>query len=247
MPFQLIIRKAHEHTLEEFFSRGKVLGVDTLPFRLAGQGGNKADAVVPLLGSAVLDFSAGSDDGVELKITSLDGKAPASRRLRHGDTVEIGDVVLHFYLLRERPAVSWRANALGTLAMAGVVVALLLEAVAFCAVPYLMNHSNRWRRQGELQAINYQTDAIRKNLRKMDSSDPVTTAFLEALLAELDERARFLRRYGEAMSDESRQEMLENLRRLETLSGRLADSPQFLLPSIELQVDGPVKRIINTQ
>ena len=246
MPFQLIIRKAREQTLEEFFSKGEVLRVDALPFRLAGQGGPEVDAVSPRLGDAMLEFSSGADDTVVLQTTPPNGGAPSSRRLHHGDSIEIGDAMVHFYLVRERPGVSWRANALGGLAVAGVALALLIEVAAFCAVPYLMSHSNRWRRQGELQAINYQTDAIRKNLRKLNSGDPVATAYAEALLAELDERARFLRRHGEAMSDAMRREMLENLRQLETLSGRLADSPQFLLPPAELQVDGPVKRIIET-
>lgn len=245
--FQLIIRKSHEHTLAEFFSRGTVLRVDALPYRLSGKEGAKADAVAPQLGEAVLEFKATSNGGIVLTVTAPGEGQTSSRDIHHGDSMEIGGAAIHFYFLRDRPEVSWRANALGKLAVAGVALSLLLELAAFCAVPYLMNHSNRWRRQGELQAINYQTDALRKSLRKLESSDPVTAAFLDALRGELDERARFLRRYGESLSDEGRKEMLENLGQLEKIVNRLADSPQFLLEPAELQVDAPVRKIIGTQ
>ena len=245
--FQLIIRKSHEQTLAEFFSRGQVLRVDALPYRLAGRSIAGADAVVSQLGTVVLEFSLGEKDNVVVTVAQPGTPSATRRALRHGDSLEVGDVAVYFYLLRERPKVAWRAIALGTLAVLGVVAALSAEVMAFCAVPYLMSRSNRWRKQGELQAINYQTDALRNQLRKLESSDPVTAVYLEALRAELDERARFLRRHGEAMSDAARQAMLENLRQLETLTGRLTASSQFLLPPAELQVDGPVRRIIETQ
>ncbi len=247
MKFQLIIRKAHEHSLAEFFSRGQVLEASALPYRLAGRSIAGVDAVVPQLEGAILEFSQEGENGVAVTL-ALPGNQPSRRQsLRHGDTLEVGEVAVHFYLLRDRPQVSWRAAALGGLAVLGVVAALAAELVAFCAVPYLMNHSDRWRRQGELQAINYQTDALRKSLRKMTFSEPVTAAYLEALRTELDERARFLRRHGEALSGSARREMLENLRQLEVLRGRLESAPQFLLPPSELQVDEPVRRIIEAR
>ena len=245
--FQLIKRKSHEQTLAEFFSRGQVLRVDALPYRLAGRSIAGTDGVVPQLGAAVREFSQGEEDSVMVTVAQPGTPSATRRALRHGDCLEVGDVAVYFYLLRERPEVAWRAIAIGTLAVAGVVAALTAEVMAFCAVPFLMSRSNRWRRQGELQAINYQTDALRNQFRKLESSDPVTAVYLEALRAELDERARFLRRHGEAMSDSARQAMLENLRQLETLAGRLTDLPQFLLPPAELQVDEPVRRIIETK
>ncbi|MBR4517756.1 MAG: hypothetical protein IKO65_02015 [Victivallales bacterium] len=245
--FQLIIRKSNERTLEEFFSRGQVLEVNALPYRLAGRSIAGVDAVASQLGSAMLEFSQGEKGDIEVTIAQPGMPSTTRRTLYHGDCLEVVGAVVYFFLQRERPKVSWRSSALGTLAMVGVVLALVSEIAAFCAVPFLMSRSNRWRRQGELQAINYQTDALRKRLRKMESSDPVKAVYLDALRAELDERARFLRRHGEAMSDSARQAMLENLRRLETLTGRLVDSPQFLLPPAELQVDGPVQRIIEAQ
>ena len=245
--FQLIIRKSHEQTLAEFFSRGQVLLVDALPYRLAGRGIAGVDAVAPQLGTTLLEFAHGTDGGVEVTVACPGAPTISHRSLHHGDCLELGEAVVYFYLLRERPRVSWRAVALGTLAVLGVVVALTVEVMAFCAVPFLMRRSNRWRRQGELQAINYQTDAIRKSLRKLEAADSVTAVYLEALRVELDDRARFLRRHGEAMSEDARREMLENIRHLEGLVERLGESPQFLLPSVELQVDGPVRRIIETQ
>lgn len=245
--FQLIIRKSHEQTLVEFFSRGTVLRVDALPYRLSGKEDAVADAVVPQLGNTMLEFAATEQGGVALTVTTPGEGRSSSREVRHGDSVEIGSAVVHVYFLRGRPEISWHANAAGRLAVAGVALALLVELAAFCAVPYLMNHSNRWRRQGELQAINYQTDALRKSLRKLVSSDPVTAAYLDALRGEMDERARFLRRYGESLSDQGRQEMLENLGQLEKIVNRLAGAPQFLLEPVELQVDGPVREIIGTQ
>ena len=245
--FQLIIRKSHEQTLAEFFSRGTVLRVDALPYRLSGKEDAVADAVVPQLGNTILEFAATEQGGVALTVTTQGEERSFSREVRHGDSVEIGSAVVHVYFLRGRPEISWHANATGRLAVAGVALALVVELAAFCAVPYLMNHSNRWRRQGELQAINYQTDALRKSLRKLVSSDPVTAAYLDALRGEMDERARFLRRYGESLSDQGRREMLENLGQLEKIVNRLAGAPQFLLEPVELQVDGPVREIIGTQ
>ena len=245
--FQLIIRKSHEQTLAEFFSRGTVLFVDALPYRLSGKVGAEVDAVAPQLGETMLEFAATPQGGVAVTVTAPEEAQSPPREIRHGDSVEIGNAVVHVYFLRGRPKVSWHANALGRLAVAGVALALLLELAAFCAVPYLMNHSNHWRRQGELQAINYQTDALRKSLRKLVSNDPVTAAYLDALRGEMDERARFLRRYGESLSDAGRKEMLENLGRLEKIVDRLAESPQFLREPAELQVDEPVRKIIGTQ
>ncbi len=244
--FQLIIRKSNEQSLAEFFSRGEELRVEALPYRLAGRRLAGVDAVVPQLGAAVLEFSEGDDGGVAVTVAQP-GVASRRQALRHGECLEVGGVAVFFYLVRARARVSWRSAALGTLAMAGVALALAAELAAFCAVPYLMHRSDHWRRQGELQAINYQTDALRKSLRKMESTDPVAAVFLEALRTELDDRARFLRRHGERMHTTARREMLENLRQLDDLAQRLAAEPHFLLPPAELQVDAPVRNIIGTE
>ena len=247
MKFQVVIRNAHEQSLAEFFSRGTVLTVENLPFRMAGEHAAGVDAVVPRLGHSSLAFA--ETQGKLTVLVSRAGEEAASPvEVHHGDRIELDGMAVHIFVLRARAKVAWRAAALGALAVIGVTAALGVQAAAFCAVPYLMNHSNRWRRQGELQAINYQTDALRKTLRKMEpAADPVNAACQLALLEELDERARFLRRHGEELSGAARREMLANLRQLDNLVGKLADPSQILLQPVELQVDTPVRKILESK
>ena len=242
--FQLVIRNVHEETLAEFFARGTVVEVESLPCCVGGRSAAGVDKVVPRLGRSMLRFA--EEQGSLTVEVSRPGATGAEPRMvvRHGERLELGDVSATIYMVRARAKVSWRASALGALAVVVVVLALAAQVVAFCAVPYLMSHSNRWRRQGELQAINYQTDALRKALRKLEPPDAVNAAYQQALLDELDERARFLRRHGEELSDHARGEMLANLARFDLLVEKLAEHPQFLLQDVDLQVDEPVKKIL---
>lgn len=246
MPYQLLIRDENETTLEELFARGKTLEVPSLPYELdeipgavlriepAVKGAANGTAALSLLsGTAELNGEAVSA-----------GAAPM--RLRNADRITAGGKVIRFYQLHGRPGVSWQANAMSWVARIGVAAALIIELFALFVWPVILTHSDRWRRQREIQEIFYAADALRSRLAKADSRDVITAAWFDAVRNELADRVRYLRDNADELDSRARKEMLANLTELSAVVSRMEKRAEVPANtgSPELNLDTPIRNII---
>lgn len=248
MPYQLLLRNHTENILSELFAHGKCLDFREAPFCVASSDG--------LPEGARLEFREAKDGmilhnagTVAVSLGDSDVVPGSEVPLRHGAVLLLGEREVRFYRLHGRPGVSWSANAVGLLAMAGVALSLLIEAAAFCGLGHYLRHSGGIQRQRETQELAARVDQVRKHLKSKEleevvSKDSLSSAYLAALQEEMDRRVAYLRRHGEELTAAERAAHLDNLRRLEELLERLAEKPTVTPPMPEVQIDGPVRHLI---
>ena len=252
MPYQLLLRNHSENgSLAEIFARGKSLNFAAAPFSLGEPQGlpmgyalefveQDGAMVVRNTGSAVVVFG-----GEELPCGN-------ERRIAHGGIVFLGDKELHYYRLHGRPGVSWAANAIGLVAVAGIVLSLLVEVAAFTGFPQLLKRSDGIQRFQELQELNTRVDSLRRalnanKLEELVEKDSLAAAYLHSLQEEMERRVAYLRRHGEELTAEERKAQMENLGRLEGVLKKFSAHPTVLTPLPSVQIDGPVKHLIETK
>ncbi len=252
MPYQLLLRNHSENgTLAEIFARGVSLDFANAPFSVGEAQGLPAGCALEFReqGGTMMVCNTGSS------AVSLDGEellCGTERRISHGGILCLHDKELRYYRLHGRPGVSWAANAIGLVAVLGIAFSLLVEVAAFAGFPQFLKRSDGIRRFQELQALNARVDAIRKALNEKEledlvARDSLSAAFLRTLQEEMERRVAYLRRHGEELTAAERQAQMENLARLEELLKDFAVHPAVLAPFPSVQIDGPVKHLIETK
>lgn len=144
------------------------------------------------------------------------------------------------------------ANLIGYLALAGIVLALLIEVGSVVGLPNLLKRSSGIQQQVAIQDLNSKIDAIRKRLNggeltALVKNDPVAVAYIEALRDEMEKRTRFLRTNIDKLTAEERQAHLDNLDRLNEILDRIAANPSVSPQIPEVKIDGPVNHLIEQQ
>jgi hypothetical protein len=248
MSFQLIIRDENDSSLGALFKRGRRIDFQELPFIFPG---NLLPEDVQLQFLDAGDgrhaaLKAGSSGSVTLNGQPLVPGAPA-RILRSSDRISCRGTVIRFYQLHGRPGVSWRANSLGWLARAGVLAVVLVELFAIFALPATLKHQQHWHAESEMQEIAWHIDQLRRRLNRLDSRDPLVNTWLNAARDEIVIRIRFLREHGSALNGAARNEMLSDLKRLESAVDRVSNTAIRQEEEMELQLDDAIRRITGEQ
>jgi hypothetical protein len=259
MSWQLILRReCQSGTEEELFLPCRRYDVQSLPFTLP----HEADGELSLPTELQLRLEA--DDaqkngacallwngqaGITVRLNDSAEAASSPLKLRNGACVYIGDKwQLRYYQIHGRPGICGSANALGTLARCGIVLVLLAQLFAIVGMPILLYYTGVFKNESQRQELSYRTDQTRKRLNKIESHEPVMSAYLELLRTELNDRVRFLRRNGASIAPEEQQAMLDNLTRLDSLIDRLQKSPsKDAAPQIDLKLDDGVQRVIGNR
>lgn len=248
MPYQLLLRNHTEKVLSELFARGRCLNFEQAPFAVSSNEGLPADCRLEFseVGGVLQMRNAGS---VSVMIGECEIASGSSCALQHGSVVVLGEKELRFYRLHGRPGVSWSANAVGILAIAGVALSLIVEVAAFSGLGHYLRHAGGIQSQKESQELSARIDSVRKRLQSKElaqtvEADQVSAAYLEALREELEKRVAFLRRNGEELTSEERREHLDNLTRLEEFLTRFAANPSVTPAMPDVQIDGPVRNLI---
>lgn len=248
MPYQLLLRNHTEKILSELFARGTCLNFQKAPFAMDSEQGLPVGYRLEFseVGGVLQLRNAGSAD---VMVGSSVVPAGGTHALQHGSVVVLGEKELRLYRLHGRPGVSWRANAVGILAIVGVALSLIIEVAAFGGLGHYLRHSSGIQNQKESQELAARIDAVRKRLQSKElaqavEADQVSSAYLEALREELERRVAFLRRNSEELTLEERREQLDNLARMEEFLTRFAANPSVTPAMPDVQIDGPVRNLI---
>lgn len=249
MPFQFLVRHHGDGDLASLFARGQCREASSLPLVLGEKEGLPEGASLTFReerGDVMVQN--GGADPVQVEGQSL--ASGASRRLSFGGTVVVGQREVRMYRLHGRPGTSWVANALGILALAGVVFSLLLEAGVCLGMGDLLMRSSAVQRQQESQALTSCVDQLRRRLRSRETQaklekDPLAAAYLDALQEEMERRVAYLRRYGQQLSVQERKAQRENLDRLARFLDWLEENPSLTPPPASVEVDDPVRALID--
>ncbi|MBO7741878.1 MAG: hypothetical protein J6S21_04925 [Victivallales bacterium] len=245
MAFQLIIRNESDSSVGDFFRRGKRIEFQELPFIFPGD----------LLPEGVRLQLTDAGDGRHARLhfsggcaLTVNGEAvnpgDAPRALRSSDRICCQGTVIRFYELHGRPAVSWRANALGWLARIGVAAVVLLELFAIFALPSTLKHQQHWLAESEMQEIAWHTDVLRRKMARLDSRDPLVNTWLNAARDELVLRIRYLREHGKALDGAARQKMLQDLKQLDQIVERVAGTALRQEQEQSIKLDETIRQIL---
>lgn len=252
MGYQLILRKNTGQDVSELFARGVCLDFDGRSFEV-GAGLGLAD------GYALEFVEDGRQVSVHnkgaLPVTLGDGVAVApgeSAVIRHGATVAAGETEIHLYQLRPRPRPSRIAGAVGVVSIVGVLVALFLEIGAIVGLPSFLIRSDAVRTQVEVQELTDRVDELRKRLNSRElasavEKDSLSSAYLSSLQGEMEHRVAYLRRYADSLTHEERRQQLDNLDRLEKILDKFSESSAVTPPLPEVQIDDPVRQLIENE
>ncbi len=262
MAWQLILRReCRNGTDESLFQPCRRYDVESLPFVLPTDDDGSASAVPPLPSklSLRLDASASKantcelhwDASADIALRLNDADAPAESPLvvRNGSCVHIGSQwQLTIYQLHGRPGICSAANALGSMAKWCIGIVLIAQLFAIVGMPLLLYYTSVFKHESQLQELSYRTDQTRKRINKLDSHDPLLSAYLDLLRSELNDRVRFLRRNGADIAPEERQAMLDNLTRLDTLLDTIQEKPvKEDVQPFDLKLDDVVKRVLKEE
>jgi hypothetical protein len=124
---------------------------------------------------------------------------------------------------------------------------VLVELFAIFALPATLKHQQRWHAESEMQEIAWHIDQLRRRLNRLDSRDPLVNTWLNAARDEIVIRIRFLREYGSALNGAARNEMLSDLKRLESAVDRVSNTAIRQEEEMELQLDDAIRRITGEQ
>ncbi|MGN0867687.1 MAG: hypothetical protein ACI4SG_08450 [Oligosphaeraceae bacterium] len=250
MPFQFLVRHHGDGDLASLFARGKCREADSLPLALGAKEGLPEGAALTFReeGGGIVVENGGVEP-VQVEGQSL--PAGASRRLSLGGAVVAGEREVRLYRLHGRPGTSWVANALGIVALAGVVLSLFLEAGVCLGLGGVLMRSPAVLRQQESQALTSRVDQLRRRLRSRETQarlekDPLASAYLDALQEEMERRVAYLRRYGDRLTSGERKAQMENLNRLDQFLDQLEANPSLTPPPASVEVDDPVRALIET-
>ncbi|MCQ2396532.1 MAG: hypothetical protein MJ106_02410 [Lentisphaeria bacterium] len=248
MPYQLLLRNHTEHVLSELFARGKCLNFQEAPFAVGAADGLPDGYRLEFIeaGGALQLRNTGA---AFVKLGDSVVSAGETHDIQHGAILVLGEKELRFYRLHGRPGVSWSANAVGLLAIFGVALSLIIEVAAFSGLGHYLRHSSGIQSQKESQELSARVDAVRKRLQSKElaqtvAADQVSAAYLEALREELERRVAFLRRNGEELTSAERREHLDNLARMEEFLTRFSENPSVTPAMPDVQIDGPVRNLI---
>lgn len=249
MPFQLLLRYSDAGDLSALFARGRSFPFPEMPFRLSEKDGLPAGELSFREESGVARVKNCGQSPVLLGSSPL---APGEEGvLRQGGAIRwpADGRELLFYRLHGRPGASAMANAMGYLAVLGVVLAFVVEIGVCVGLSRLLMNTDAVRSQVETQALTNRVDVVRKRLKSKEiasllSKDTLSEAYLEALQQEMEQRVVYLRRYGEELTPRERQGQMENLERLEFFLDSLEAGGGFSVEAPEVFIDGPVDSIL---
>lgn len=249
MPYQLLLRNHTENILAELFARGKCLNFQAAPFAVGVEEGLPA--------GMRLEFSESNGNillrNASVHAVTIGGNEMASgaeQSIQHGSVIVLGEKEIRFYRLHGRPGVSWSANAVGILAIVGVALSLIVEVSVFGGLGHYLRHSSGIQSQKESQELAARVDAVRKRLKSKElskavESDQVASVYLETMREELEKRVAYLRRNGDKLTAKERHDHLDNLKRMEEFLERFAANPALTPPMPDVQIDGPVRNLID--
>ncbi len=249
MPFQLLLRHSDAGDLSALFARGRSFSFPEMPFRLSEKDGLPVGELSFREESGVARVKNCGESPVLLGESPL---APGEEGvLRQGGAIRWSsdDRELLFYRLHGRPGASAMANAMGYLAILGVVIAFVVEIGVCVGLSRLLMKTDAVQNQVEAQALTNRVDVVRKRLKSKEitsllSKDTLSETYLEALRQEMEQRVGYLRRYGEELTPQERQAQMANLERLEAFLDSLEAGGGFSAEAPEILIDGPVDSIL---
>ena len=248
MPYQILVRHHGDGNLAALFSRGRCQDFPSLPF-VAGEGQGLPPGAALSFWEEAGGMMVRNDGSVVARLEESSLGPGATGRISLGGVVVLGDREVRLYRLHGRPGASRMANAMGFLAVLGVALSLLLEAGVCLGLGRLLMGAPSVRKQVESQALTSRVDQLRKRLKSREirlavEDAPLAAAYLEALQEEMDRRVAYLRRPGEALSPGERKAQMENLDRLELFLDRLEERPSLGPAPAPLEIEGPVRGLI---
>ncbi len=248
MPFQFLVRHHGDGDLASLFARGECRETEALPLVLGEKEGLPAGVRLAFReeGGGVMVENGGREP---VQVEGQELSPGASCRLPLGGAVVAGEREVRLYRLHGRPGTSWVANALGGLALAGVIFSLFLEAGVCLGWGGLLMGSPAVQWQQESQALTAQVDQLRRRLRQRETQakleqDPLAAAYLDALREEMERRVAYLRHYGQRLSSQEQKAQRENLTRLSQFLDQLEKNPSLSPPPASLEVEDPVRALI---
>ena len=82
---------------------------------------------------------------------------------------------------------------------------------------------------------------------KLADKDSLSSAYLSSLQGEMEHRVAYLRRYADSLTHEERRQQLDNLDRLERILDKFSESSAVTPPLPEVQIDDPVRQLIENE
>ncbi len=235
-----------QDTGEALLRRHRVWQPESLP---ATAGDDDCDCALP--GATGQLFRLTTSTAGQMTLTPAPGAAlrvnddscpPSGWILRSGDRIQAGTACLNYHTIREpeKPAAAslWLAHVTKAL----VVLFLLAQFWVLFLLPGQIKNHQLWERAADKQRIGGLLDQLRHDVRRLETADAGQEALQDALLAELNARANYLRQHEDRMSRSQRRAMLADLRQLQGLAERL-QSGQVITPLPPLEIDQAIEAI----
>ena len=176
----------------------------------------------------------------------INGKpVEGAHRLTIGERISCQGYEYGYYLQRERCRLALSSLWFARFAKGCSVLILILEILAMAALPVIFIRASLWNRAVASQRIFQQLEVLRMQISHAEVNTFVSRTILGEMEGELNERIRYVKANGNAMSRSQRRAMQEELSRMKIILDHLTSGASLPADSIRKpSLDEAVQRII---